>query len=267
MMGNMRLLRAYVYLCGAFMLAPILITVPVAVTTTGYMTFPPVGFTLSWFFTCFQDRILVESLIRSVNLALLAAALSVAVGLLSAFAIERGEFRGKAAIETLFSGPQMIPQIIFVLALLIFYERIGLNETFGGLLVSHVLMCLPFSFRTLLVSVGSLDRRMEWSAQILGATTLQTFLRIILPQIKTGMIASAIFTFILSFNNVTFALFLAGVGKKTLPVEMFQRLHVGGITPAIPAISFLLTVFGVVLFFVADRTVGVYRYLGGSGTE
>ena len=266
-MGGARFLRTYVYVCAFIMMAPILITVPVAVTATGYMTFPPVGFTLDWFVKCFEDRILLDSLVRSVNLAVLAAVLSVAVGFLSAFAIERGNFPGKTLIETLFAGPQMIPQIIFVLALLIFFEKVSLNETFGGLLLSHVLMCLPFSFRTLLVSVGGLDRRMEWSAQILGATTLQTFRHVILPQIKTGMIASAIFSFILSFNNVTFALFLAGVGKKTLPVEMFQRLHVGGITPAIPAISFLLTIFGIILFIVADRTVGVYRYLGGTSHD
>jgi putative spermidine/putrescine transport system permease protein len=266
-MEGMRLLRVYVYVAAAIMLAPILITIPVAVTTTGYMTFPPKGFTLSWFVKCFQDEILLSSLIRSMILACFSAVLSVFIGLISAFALERGSFPGKTLIETLFAGPQMIPQIIFVIALLIFYEKIGLNETFTGLLLSHVLIGLPFSFRTLLVSVGSLDRRQEWSAEILGATPLQTFRYIILPQIKTGLIASGIFTFILSFNNVTFALFLAGVGKKTLPVEMFQRLHIGGITPAIPAISFLLTVFGVVIFIVADRTVGVYRYLGSGGNK
>ena len=262
---EMRALRIYVYIAAAVMLAPIIITVPVAVTTTGYMTFPPKGFTLTWFVKCFQDEILLESLVRSITLGCFSALLSVLVGLISAFALERSELPGKTFIETLFAGPQMIPQIIFVIGLLIFYEKSGLNETFTGLLLSHVLIGLPFSFRTLLVSVGSLDRRQEWSAEILGASHLQTFRHIILPQIKTGLIASWIFTFMLSFNNVTFALFLAGVGRKTLPVEMFQRLHIGGITPAIPAISFLLTVFGAIVFIVADRTVGVYRYLGSSG--
>ncbi len=263
-MQGMRILRFYVYVCAFIMLAPILITVPVAVTTTGYMVFPPKGFTLVWFLKCFQDQILVESLIRSVIIGVISAILSVIIGLLSAFAVERGRFPGKTLCETLFAGPQMIPQIIFVVALLIFYETLGLNETFVGLLISHVLMGLPFAFRTLLVGVGSLDRRQEWSAQILGANPVKVFQHIILPQIKTGLIASFIFAFMLSFNNVTFALFLAGVGKKTLPVEMFQRLNIGGISPAIPAISFLLTVFGVLIFIVADRTVGIYRYLGGN---
>ena len=73
------------------------------------------------------------------------------------------------------------------------------------------------------------------------------------PQLKTGLIAAFIFTFILSFNNVTLALFLSGFGQRTLPVEMFQRMNVGGMTPVIPAISFVLAMVGVVLFIILDR--------------
>ncbi|MBW2148440.1 MAG: ABC transporter permease [Deltaproteobacteria bacterium] len=265
-MSAWRILKLYVYILVIIMAAPILITFPVAITTTGYMTFPPVGFTLSWFTKAFQDKILLESLIRSLYLALASSVVSVFIALLSSFAIERGEFPGKSLVETFFSGPRMIPLIIFVLALLFFYEWLGLAETLTGLMLSHLIISLPFAFRTLLVSVCALDRRLEWSAQILGANSLQTFFRVTLPQIKTGMIAAFIFTFILSFNNVTMALFLSGVGKRTLPVEMFQRLHVGGITPKIPAISFALSIIGLFLFIVADKTVGVFKYLGG-GSE
>jgi ABC-type spermidine/putrescine transport system permease subunit II len=264
-MSGWRALRLYVYIVVIIMVLPILITLPVSLTTTGYMTFPPVGFTLGWFKKCFQDRILVDSLIRSVNLAIISSVVAVFIALLSSFAVERGEFHGKNLVETFFAGPRMIPLIIFVLALLIFYEWLGLAETFLGLTLSHLIISLPFAFRALLVSVSALDRRLEWSAQILGANAIQTFLRVTLPQIKTGMIAAFIFTFILSFNNVTMALFLSGVGRRTLPVEMFQRLHVGGITPKIPAISFALSIIGVLLFFIADKTVGVFKYLGGGG--
>jgi putative spermidine/putrescine transport system permease protein len=120
---------------------------------------------------------------------------------------------------------------------------------------------IPFAFRTLLVSVATLDRRLEASSDVLGATPLQTFRLIVLPQLKTGLIASFIFTFILSFNNVTLALFLSGIGQRTLPVEMFTRMNVAGMTPVIPAISFVLSVLGVMLFVVLDRTIGVYRFL------
>jgi putative spermidine/putrescine transport system permease protein len=247
------------------MVLPILMTLPVSVTTTPYMTFPPVGFTLAWFPKAFRDAPLVASLMRSVNIALASSVVAVAVGLAAAFAIERHPFRGRDFVETLFTGPQMVPQIILVLGLLIFYHSLGFSGTLVGLLLSHVIIALPFAFRTLLVSVATLDRRLEWSAAILGAGRAQILWRVVFPQMKTGMIAALIFSFMLSFTNFTMALFLAGVGRTTLPVEMFNRLYVAGMTPAIPAMSFLLGLLGVVIFVVADRTLGVYKYLGGGG--
>ena len=262
-MSGWRIFKIIVYVIMVCMIVPIFICLPVALTTTGYMTFPPVGFTLAWFAKAFLDKVLMATLLRSVNLAILSSLVAMTIALLASFAIERGNLPGRNVIETFFTGPRMIPQIIFVLGLLITYEFMGLSDTFSGLVFSHLIIAMPFAFRTLLGGVIALDRRLEWSAQILGANVFQIFFRIILPQIKTGIIAAFIFTFILSFNNVTMALFLSGVGKRTLPVEMFQRLHVGGITPAIPAISFALSVFGVILFIVTDKMVGVYKYMAG----
>jgi ABC-type spermidine/putrescine transport system permease subunit II len=263
--GGRRVLKAYAYVFAVLMTLPILITFPVAVTTTGYMTFPPVGFTLKWFGGAFQDAVLLESLLRSVELGVISSLVAVGIGLLASFAVERQQFRGRDLIETLFSGPQMVPQIILVLGLLILYNAIGLAGTFSGLLFSHVTIGLPFAFRTLLASVATLDRRLEWSAAILGAGRWHVLWRVVFPQMKTGIIAAFIFTFMTSFTNFTMALFLAAVGKTTLPVEMFNRLYVAGMTPAIPALSFLLGLVGVGIFIVADRTIGVYKYLGGGG--
>lgn len=258
-------LKGYAYLVAFIMALPVLITFPVAVTTSGYIAFPPVGFTLRWFGAAFQDAGLVGSLVRSLELAAASAIAACAIGLLASFAVERNTFRGKNLIETFFAGPQMVPQIILVLGLLMLYESAGLAETPVGLLLAHVVIIIPFAFRTLLASVASLDRRLEWSAAILGATRLQALVRIIFPQMKTGIFAALLFSFMVSFTNVTMALFLAGGGQKTLPVEMFNRVYVAGMTPTIPALSFLLGVMGLIIFVVADRSVGVYRYLGGGG--
>jgi len=264
-MAGRRLLKGYAYTLAMLMALPILITLPVAVTTTRYMTFPPVGFTLAWFVRAFQDGVLVESLIRSVELAVMSSLVAVAIGLLASFAIERQQFWGRDFVETLFSGPQMVPQIILVLGLLIFYHAINLSGTLLGLLLAHVVIGLPFAFRTLLASVATLDRRLEWSAAILGAGRLEMLWKVVFPQMKTGIVAAFIFTFMISFTNFTMALFLAAVGKTTLPVEMFNRLYVAGMTPAIPAMSFLLGLLGITIFIAADRTIGVYKYLGGGG--
>jgi len=257
-------LRIFVYAVVVVMVAPVLITLPVALTSAGIIRFPPEGLSLQWFVAIFQDDLLLAAIWRSFLLATVAAMTAVAISLPCAFAIERGRLAGRTAIETLITSPRMIPQIVLVLGLLVYFERLGLAETFAGLLIAHLVISIPFAFRTVLVSVASLDRRLEWSSAILGAGPADTFLRITVPQIKTGMIAAFIFTFILSFNNVTMALFLSSIGERTLPVEMFQRMYVGGMTPAIPAISFVLALAGVMLFIVLDRTIGVFKYLSGN---
>jgi putative spermidine/putrescine transport system permease protein len=256
-------LRAFVYLLVALMLLPIAITLPVALTTVPRITFPPTGLGLHWFAAIWQDEVLLDAIGRSFWLAAAASVLAVLLALPCAFAIHRGRFSGRAMLEVLVTGPRMIPQIVLSLGMLVWFERLGLAETFAGLVAAHLVVILPFAFRTLLVGVAGLDRRLEWSSAVLGASGPRTFLFVVLPQLKTGLIASLMFGFVLSFNNVTLALFLSGIGQRTLPVEMFNRMYVGGMTPAIPAIAFVLTVVGIVLFVALDRTVGVYRYLAG----
>lgn len=257
-------LRIFVYVIVALMALPVAISLPVALTATRGIRFPPEGVSLAWFIAVFHDGILLQSILRSFLLALLAGIVAVAIALPCCFAIERGGARGRNLLETIITSPRMIPQLVIALALLVFLERVGLGETFIGLIIAHLVISIPFAFRTVLVSVAAVDRRLEWSSAILGAGPTTTFRRIIVPQIKTGVIAAFIFTFILSFNNVTMALFLSAIGQRTLPVEMFTRMYVGGMTPVIPAIAFLLALVGVIAFIILDRTIGVYRYLAGS---
>jgi len=256
-------LRIFVYIVVVLMLLPVLITFPVALTSVARISFPPVGLSGRWFMAIFSDTVLLDSIVRSFWLATAAAIVAITIALPCAFVIHRSTSRVRELLETWITGPRMIPQIVFALALLAYFETIGLAETFIGLVISHLVITIPFAFRTLLVSVSTMDKRLEWSSAVLGATPAQTFRRVMVPQLKTGLIAAFIFTFILSFNNVTLALFLSGFGQRTLPVEMFQRMNVGGMTPAIPALSFVLALVGVVLFIVLDRTVGVYRFLAG----
>lgn len=256
-------LRVFVYVVVALMVLPVLVSLPVALTSASIIRFPPEGLSIQWFVEIVNDDLLMAAAWRSLVLATVASALAVALSIPCAFAIERGGLPGRTATETLITSPRTIPQIVIALALLIYFEQLGLAETFLALVLAHLLISVPFAFRTVLVSVAGLDRRQEWMSAILGAGTLTTFARIVVPQIKTGLIAAFIFTFILSFNNVTMALFLSGIGERTLPVEMFQRMYVGGMSPVIPAVSFLLAVIGAILFLVLDRTIGVFKYLSG----
>jgi putative spermidine/putrescine transport system permease protein len=256
-------LRIFVYGVVIFMLLPLVITFPVAITSAARISFPPIGISPRWFVALLNDAVLLDSIAKSFWLAVCAAIVAILIALPCAFVIQRSRLPGNQILETWITGPRMVPQIVLALALLAFFESIGIAETFIGLVISHLVITIPFAFRTILVGVSTLDRRLESSSAILGATYFYTFRRVIIPQLKTGLIAAFIFTFILSFNNVTLALFLSGFGQRTLPVEMFQRMAVGGMTPVIPAISFVLAIIGVTMFVVLDRTIGVYKFLAG----
>ena len=262
-MLSRQVLKVFTYSVAVVMLLPLLVVLPVALTTTEYMTFPPIGLTLKWFAESLQDKVLLETLFRSAQLAFLSASSVVVIGLLASLGIQRGTFRGKDFFETFFTSPRIAPLIIFVLGVLIFYHSIGLVDSFVGLLMSHLVITFPFAFRTLLASVASLDESLEWSAKLLGANIVQTYSRVVFPHIKTGLLAAFLFSFITSFNNVTVALFLSAPGQRTFPVELFFRLQVGGVTPKVPAISFILAAVGIIVFIIVDRTLGVFKYLGG----
>ncbi len=259
----MALLRSIVYLIVVLMLLPVAIIIPVALTTAPRISFPPVGLGLHWFAAVLDDPILLQSVGRSFWLAVAAALLGTAIALPAALACERGRFPGCHLVELLLTGPRMIPQIVLALGLLIWLEHLGLAATFLGLLAAHLVLTVPYAFSTMLVSVATLDRRLEWSSAVLGASPVYTFCRVVLPQLKTGVIAAVIFGFILSFNNVTLALFISDIGDRTTPVELFNRMYIGGMTPIVPAFAVLLALCGVVLFVVLDVKVGVYRYLAG----
>ena len=259
-----RVLKIFTWGMFVVMLIPILIVLPVALTTTNYLAFPPVGCTVKWFGAVFKDTLLVRALTRSLVLAGGAAILAVVLALVTCFAVERRRFRGKDLLEAFFTGPRLVPQIILVLGMVFFFTKIELFGTFTGLLMSHLVITIPFAFRIVLATVGSLKIQLEWAAKVLGAGRARIFFSVILPQIKTGFVAALIFTFITSFNNVTMALFLSAPGQRTLPVELFNRLQSSGISPNVPAISFILAFVSIGLFVVLDRTIGIFQYFAGT---
>src|SRR5262245_28876595 len=117
-------LRIFVYFVVFLMLLPVLITFPVALTSLPRISFPPIGFSTRWFTSILTDQVLLDSIARSFWLALAAAIVAIIIALPCAFAIQRGRFRGREALEMFITSPRMIPQIVLVLALLVYFEPI-----------------------------------------------------------------------------------------------------------------------------------------------
>jgi putative spermidine/putrescine transport system permease protein len=224
-----------------FLLAPIIVVVATAFTTTAYPLFPPQGFTLRWFERFLTMTEFTDAVQRSAVLALASTAIASVLGTFSALALTRWRGPGRQAITSLMLSPIMFPAIVLGLALLVFYSQIGLAGTFTGLVIAHSLVTTPFVIRLVMASLAQFDPAVEEAARNLGAGWWRTFFQVTLPLIQPGVLAGAVFAFILSFDELVITLFLAGPGMATLPVRIYTFVEYSS-APTISAISTTLIV-------------------------
>lgn len=242
----------------AVLLAPQVIVIAASFTTTRYMTFPPEGFTLDWYGEMLAYRPFVTSVQTSAQVALGATALSLILGTGGALAVARHRFPGRTALSTFFLSPLVVPTIIIGFAVFEFMRATNLAFTLPGLILAHVVITFPYVFRSVLVSVQTVDRSLEEAAMSLRATPRQVFTRVTLPAIRPGLLAGAIFAFIVSFDDLVVSMFLTGPTLKTLPVVMFGYTS-EGLDPTIAAISTVLIVAATLLVVVLEKTFGFSR--------
>lgn len=233
------ILWAFNALVALYLLAPVLVVVATAFTTTGYPVFPPRGFTFRWFDSVLASREFLEAMRLSAILAGASTAIAAVLGTLAALGLARGKFRGQPAVAAFFLSPIFFPAIVLGLALLIFYNRIGLAGTLGGMIAAHAVLTTPFVIRMVMASLAEFDPAVEEAAENLGASRLRTFFQVTLPLIRPGVVAGGVFAFILSFDELVVSLFLAGPGMQTLPIRIFTSLEYSS-RPDVSAISTML---------------------------
>lgn len=247
-----------------FMLAPLAIVCIVAFTPEGYLSLPTRGPSLRWFKAIFGYPEFLRAFYASLWLAALSSTLAIALAVPAALAIARYRFPGREAITALFMSPLMVPHVVLGIAFLRFFSQIGLSGTFTGLVLSHVIVVLPFALRLVLAASYGIDRRIEHAAVSLGADTLTVFRRVTLPLILPGVVSGWLLAAINSFDEVTMTVFIASPATTTLPVRMFLYIQ-DNIDPLIAAVSACLIALTAALLLALDRLYGLDRLFVGSG--
>jgi putative spermidine/putrescine transport system permease protein len=222
-----------------YLVAPVIVVVATAFTTTAYPVFPPQGFTLQWFERFLGMPEFTEAIRRSAVLALSSTMVATVLGTFSALSLARYRFRGREAMSAFMLSPILFPTIVFGLALLVFYSRIGLSGSFIGLVIAHSILTTPFVIRLVMASLSEFDPAVEEASRNLGAGWWRTFLQVTLPLIRPGVLAGAVFAFIISFDELVVTLFLAGPDMTTLPVRIYTYVEFSS-DPTISAISTML---------------------------
>jgi putative spermidine/putrescine transport system permease protein len=249
-----------------FMLAPILITCAVAFTPEGYLSFPTNGLSLRWFMAIARYPEFITAFWTSVSLGALSSTFALGFSVPAALAIARYNFKGRDAITALFMSPLMIPHVVLGIAFLRFFTEIGLSNTFLGLVLSHIVIVLPFALRLTLTSAVGMDRAIEQAAVSLGASDWVVFKRVTLPLIMPGLVSGWALAFIQSFDDVTMTVFIAAPGTETLPVRMFLYIQ-DNIDPLVASVSAIVISLTTILLIVLDRIYGLDRLLVGRSSE
>lgn len=250
-------LRLVTYVVFAFLLLPLLVLIASSFAGQSYVVFPPREFSFDGYVAFFNDSIFVNSLLLSVELAILTSIVATVVGCLAAYILVRRRFPGRGPLSGFFLSPLIMPQIIFGVALLQFFTFFGLATSFIGLLIAHVVSVIPYVIRTVGAALMTIDPRVEEAAADLGANQIETLALVVAPMVKGGAIAGALFAFIMSWVNVEISIFLSATGTYTLPVVLYNYIEYS-ITTAIVAAASIGIYVAILLVLIVDRIIGIH---------
>lgn len=246
-------IRVSVYV---FLLAPIVIVVLASLNAGNFLTFPPQGLSLRWFWTFLQNDVFIDAIIYSAVLAVCATAVSLVIGTMAALYFVRHATREAEVVRVGMLLPLILPEILTAIALLFFFYEIGIGtEHQIALFTGHVLMTLPFVFLNVTTSLQGRDESVELAARTLGASRYTAFRRVTLPLIAPGLATGGIFAFIISFDTFGISFILKGAGSAPLPIQLYDYLRFN-FTPEAAAVSTVSILLTLVLVTVSDLVFG-----------
>jgi putative spermidine/putrescine transport system permease protein len=208
-----------------FLVAPILIIVPLSFSSGSFFHYPLPGLSLRWYDDFFTSSFWLPSLWNSLLVGTAATVLATTLGTLAALGLWRARFPGQALLLAILISPMVVPVIIVAVGVYFAFAPAGLTDGYAGLILAHTTLAAPFVVVTVLATLSGFDRTLLRAASSLGARPLASFRRVMLPLILPGVASGAVFAFAASFDEVVVALLIAGPGQRTLPRQMFAGIN------------------------------------------
>ncbi|WP_192881564.1 ABC transporter permease [Nostoc sp. CENA543] len=209
------------------------------------------GFTIKWYIKLLSDDRILSALKNSLIVALCAVSISAVLGTLMAVGLARYQFFGKKLYQGISYLPLIIPDIAIAVATLVFLAAFAIPLSLWTIVAAHVVFCLAYVGLVVSSRLTNLDPHLEEAALDLGATPVQAFIRVLLPQLMPGIVAGCLLAFVLSLDDFLISSFTAGSGYNTLPMEIFSRIK-RGVEPDINALSMLLIVASAIVALIAE---------------
>lgn len=241
-----------------YLVAPLFVIIPMALTSGTMLTLPPPGWSMRWFETVLTDGRWASALWNSLVVGTGSTLLAVALGTPAAVGLAWGKFPGRGLLLAVIAVPLVLPIVIVAVAAFGFYASAGLLGNRLSLMLAHAGLAAPVVVTTVLASLQSFDRTLMKAGASLGAPPMTAFRRILLPMISSGVAAGALIAFVISFDEVVIASYLTTAEQKTLPRVIFSGVR-ESISPAIAAAAVLLVLFSALILAVVTLLQGRRR--------
>lgn len=244
--------RVVAWMTVCFLVIPLLIVIPVSFTGKRYMSWPGSDWSLRHYSALVGDRGWLPNVWDSLIVACASAALAVILGTLFAIGAWRLSNSVTRNLRILMLLPMIVPPIVHAVAFYNAWAIVNLLDTYLGIILVHAMKGLPFVILSVSASLVNLDPRLEQASRSLGANARETLWYVLLPQVRPGIIAGAIFAFITSWDEIIVAIFITSRDVYTLPKRIWDGLF-DNVDPAIAAIGTIMIVLTALVLVVRER--------------
>src|SRR5215218_8221129 len=236
-----------------FLYVPLIVIALYAFNSTRVQKWPPAGLTLDWFSKAFDNPGVRDALWTSVRAGLGATAVALVLGTLASIAVARYRFFGREAVSFLVILPIALPGIVAGMALnSTFTQVLGVSLGLLTIVVGHATFCIVVVFNNVVARLRRTSRSFEEASADLGASALQTFRYVVLPQMRSALVAGALLAFALSFDEVIVTTFTAGQ-DETLPIWILANLSRPRQLPIVNVVAVLAILLSLIPVWIAQR--------------
>ena len=209
------------------------------------------GFTTKWYGMLFGNEVLLRAFQNSLIVATTTTALSVVIGTSAAWLLYRYRFPAQQTLGLLIFIPMVMPEVLMGVSLLVLFVSLGIPLGYTTLIIAHTTFCFPFVLVGVQARLQGIDPSLEEAAMDLGATPLKAFWLVIIPYLLPAIVAGALMSFTLSFDEYIVTIFTSGADSQTLPLKVYGMVRVG-LNPQLNALSTLFIAATAVLVIASQ---------------
>ncbi len=248
-----RLLAAITGFGLIFLYLPLVVVAILSFNTSRSFSWPPDGFTTSWWAKAWDSTDIRTSLANSTKTALVAALIALVLGSLASLAVQRFRFFGRETLSFLVILPIALPGIVTGIALNRAFRSLGANMGFFTLVVAHATFCIVIVYNNVIARLRRLSPNLEEASADLGADSWQTFRHVTFPMLRSALLAGGLLAFALSFDEIVVTTFTSGPGFQTLPLWIFSNMFRPNNLPLVNVVATAVVLLSIIPVWFAQQ--------------